>query len=166
MRFGPPTWKLWGKPWTFKLRSKFYSSERVWLPKRPSWSAEDRQVDVLARFGSQKCSLGQPLGVQNEVLDGHWVSKLTSRIALGAHVDFWECSGPPTWTSGSALDVQVGVLGTLWASKLGFPGRFGQPNEAPKESFGPPKSVGRRLRMHFCNVMKNLEKPKENLGFC
>ena len=64
------------------------------------------------------------------------------------------------------MGVQVGVLGTLWASKLESMGGFGQPNEAPKESFGPPKSVGRRLRMHFCNIMKNLEKPKENLGFC
>ena len=50
--------------------------------------------------------------------------------------------------------------------KLGSMGGFGQPNEAPKDSFGPPKSVAKRLRMHFCNVMKNIEKPKENLCFC
>ena len=79
---------------------------------------------------------------------------------------FWKGFGRPTWGSGRALGVQVGVLGRLWASKLGSMGRFGQPNEAPKESFGPPKSVAKRLRMHFCNVMKNIEKPKENHGFC
>ena len=64
------------------------------------------------------------------------------------------------------MGVQVGVLGRLWASKLGSMGGFGQPNEAPKESFGPPKSVAKRLRMHFCNVMKNIEKPRENHRFC
>ena len=79
---------------------------------------------------------------------------------------FWNSFGPPTWGSGSALGVQVGVLGRLWASKLESMGSFGQPNEAPKEGFGPPNSVAKRFRMHFCNVMKNLEKPKENLGFC
>ena len=79
---------------------------------------------------------------------------------------FWKGFGRPTWGSGSALGVQVGVLGRLWASKLGSMGGFGQPNEAPKESFGPPKSVAKRLRMHFCNVMKNIEKPRENQCFC
>ena len=74
--------------------------------------------------------------------------------------------GPPTWGSGSSLGVQVGVLGTLWASKLGSMGGFGQPNETPKDRFGPPKSVAKRFRMHFCNVMKNIEKPQENHGFC
>ena len=76
-------------------------------------------------------------------------------------LEFWKGSGPPTWASGRALAVQVGILGGLWASKLGSMGGFGQPNEAPKESFGPPKSVAKRLRMHFCNVMRNLEKPME-----
>ena len=64
------------------------------------------------------------------------------------------------------MGVQVGVLGKLWASKLGSMGGFGQPNEAPKETFGSPKSVAQRFRMHFCNVMKNLEKQKEISCFC
>ena len=78
---------------------------------------------------------------------------------------FWKGFGRPTWGSGRALGVQVGVLGRLWASKLGSMGGFGQPNEAPKESFGPPKSVAKRLRMHFCNVMKNIGKPLFLHGF-
>ena len=79
---------------------------------------------------------------------------------------FWKGSGPPTWESGTAVDVQVGILGRLWASKLGSMGGFGQPNEAPKDSFGPPKSIAKRFRKYFCNVMKNIEKPKENQRFC
>ena len=64
------------------------------------------------------------------------------------------------------MGVQVGVLGRLWVSKFESMGGSGQPNEAPTESFGPPKSVAKRLRMHFCSVMKNIEKPKENHCFC
>ena len=63
------------------------------------------------------------------------------------------------------MDVEVGVLGRLWASKLESMGGFGQPNEAPKESFEPLKSAAKRFRMYFCNIMKSQEQPKENNGF-
>ena len=72
---GPPSWSR-----SFALRKVF------WLPKRPSWSAGAGQVEVLERFGPPKYTLGQPLGIQNEVLDGNWISKLTSRHAVGTQV--------------------------------------------------------------------------------
>ena len=81
---------------------------------------------------------------------------------------FWKGFGRPTWRSGSALGVQVGVLGRLWASKLGSLGSFGQPNEAPKESFGSPEALEKHLLTYFCDLMQNLQEPKENmflLGF-
>ena len=84
------------------------------------------------------------MGLHVRVPEGLWASNL----------GVWERLGRPSWSPGR-----------LWASKLGSMEGFGQPNEAPKESFGPPKSVAKRLRMHFCNVMKNLEKPMENHGF-
>ena len=78
----------------------------------------------------------------------------------------WKGFGRPTWGSGRALGVQVGVLGRLWASKFESMGGSEQPNEAPKDSFGPPKSVAKRFRMHFCNVMKKQEKSQENHCVC
>ena len=131
-----------------------------------SVSQSASQSAHLGAHGSSKLRRWTVLGLQNVVLDSLGVSKLTSWNALGVHVGVLEGLWASNLGSGIVLDVQVGVLGTLWASKLESRGGFGQPNEAPKESFGPPKLVGRRLRMHFCNVMKNLEKPKENLGFC
>ena len=78
---------------------------------------------------------------------------------------FWSGSGPPTWRSGSPLDVQVGILGRLWASKLASLGGFERPNEAPKESFGSPEAVEKHLLTYFCDLMQNLQKPKENICF-
>ena len=71
---------------------------------------------------------------------------------LDSNLEVWERLGRPSWGPWKALGLQVGVHGRL--------------NEAPKQSFGPPKSVAKRLRMHFCNVMKNHEKHKENQSFC
>ena len=74
---------------------------------------------------------------------------MKSWTAFGLQVDVLERFAPPSWGSGRALGlqlggsgspvaVQVGVLGRLWASKLASLGGFEWPNEAPKESFGPP----------------------------
>ena len=78
---------------------------------------------------------------------------------------FWKGFGRPTWGSGSALGVQVGVLGRLWASKSASLGGSEWPNEAPKESFGLPAAVENHLLKYFCNLMQNLEKAEETHAF-
>ncbi len=81
-------------------------------------------------------------------------------------LEFWKAFGFQHGGLGAPWGVQVGVLGKLWASKLGSMETFGHPNDPPKKSFEPPKSVAKRFRMHCFNVMKNLEKAKENQRFC
>ena len=65
------------------------------------------------------------MSLQNVVLNSLGASKLTSCTALGVNVGVLEAFGPPTWGSGSPLDVQVGVLGRLWASKWNSMRGFG-----------------------------------------
>ena len=119
-------------------------------------------MDLLGAPGASKLRCWSALGLQNGL--------------LALQVDVLERFGPPCWGSGRALGVQIDGLGVPWASKLRSLGSSGPPSwgpwealgsqMAPKESFGPPKSVAKRLRMHFCNVMQNQQKPKANHCFC
>ena len=94
------------------------------MPKGPSWSAGDLQVELLECFGPPKLSLGQPLRLQVDVLDRF---------------------GPPCWVSGRALGFQLGGLGEPWASKLGSLGDSGPPSWGPWEALGSQMKLQRRV---------------------
>ena len=94
------------------------------MPKGPSWSARDLQVELLECFGPPRLSLGQPLGFQIDVLDRF---------------------RPPCCGSVRALGLQLGGLGAPWASKLGSLGGSGPPSRGPWEALGSQMNLQRRV---------------------